>query len=772
MIMNRRIHSASAGAVFLFIAALFATPSLRAASLSINPPAVTNDYVGKIALSITGLSSGQAVRVRYFMDLNGNSLVDPAEPAIRIFKVTDGQMPMIGGVTNLNVPGDMDGLTNGQIQVLLDFPGMDSVLDAAVGSFIYLVSDAQTDTPLATNTFTVAQKQQPQGIRGHLSAATGGYPLTNVPVALAMPNGPGGALGVTDTNGDYFFYTQPGGYAIVPVIPGFVADQNAGFANVGANQFVTNDLALTSGSYYLAGTIADASNPAKGVGGVFVQADTAGNLFAGTFTDTNGNFALLVTPGQWRISPSSEGMAEHGYIGLQDGLTTNVVSAGVSNINILLPKATALIYGTLKDTDGQAIQGVGLSANDTSHVYKAAGLSGSDGNFVIGVTAGNWNASPDTDALTSLGYMSVDSTNVLLTSGQALRVDFLVQSASSYVTGTVVDFQGNPLANLGVSANNNGSGHASTQTSGNGEFVLPLSGGAWVLNLDAQALASQGLVGPQLDLNITNGVSISNLTLIAVQATAQLSGIVFDQQSNTVAGIGVAGVVTLNGTNYSSWSSTGTNGAYAFAVVNGTWSLALSCYDLSQHGYGCPGGTNVTVNGEDLIVNFVVPPSQPPPPLMITTTTLPIAALNQPYECQLEATGGNPGYTWSMSLGSLNLPGGLNLSSSGLLSGTPTNVGQFYFVVRVTDNSLSADDQTLGLTILVPPTLSNARRLSSSQFQLTASGAPGSPTYEFQYSTNLFNWTTLLLTNAPSTPFSVVDPFATNKVRFYRLSVY
>ena len=456
---------------------------------------------------------------------------------------------------------------------------------------------------------------------------------------------------------------------------------------------------------------------------------------------------------------------------MQDGLTTNVVSASVSNITILLPKATALIYGSLKDADDHVVKGIGLSANDPSRIYEVSGFSSSDGSFTMGVVAGEWNASPDSDALASLGYMSVNSTNVTLSVGQALRVDFRVQAASSYIAGKVLDYQGNPLDNLGVSANINGTANVSTQTDGSGQFVLPLSGGTWTVNLDAGALSSRGLVGPQLTLNATNGASISNLLLIAVHATAQLSGLVLDQASNPIAGIGVSGVVTVNGTNYSSWANTDTNGGYAFPVVNGTWSVMLNCSQLGQRGYGCPGGTNVTISGADAIANFVVSPAQPPPPLIITTTSLPIAVLDQQYQYQLEATGGVPDYTWAMSLGSLSLPGGMSLSSSGVLSGTPTNVGQFYFVVRVTDSAFSADDQTLGLTILVPPVISNAKRLSSTQFQFTASGAPGSPNYEFQYSTNLFNWTTFFVTNAPNTSFVVTDPFATNKVRFYRVFV-
>jgi hypothetical protein len=72
------------------------------------------------------------------------------------------------------------------------------------------------------------------------------------------------------------------------------------------------------------------------------------------------------------------------------------------------------------------------------------------------------------------------------------------------------------------------------------------------------------------------------------------------------------------------------------------------------------------------------------PPLVINTVSLPDVALFAPYSQQLQASGGIPPYTWSITLGSL--PAGLSLSSSGLISGSPTAPGPFSFTVQVKDS--------------------------------------------------------------------------------------
>ena len=70
--------------------------------------------------------------------------------------------------------------------------------------------------------------------------------------------------------------------------------------------------------------------------------------------------------------------------------------------------------------------------------------------------------------------------------------------------------------------------------------------------------------------------------------------------------------------------------------------------------------------------------------LVVTTTSLPHAVQNQPYSQTLQATGGTTPYTWSVLSGSL--PAGITLSPSGVLSGTPTTSGAFYFVAQVQDS--------------------------------------------------------------------------------------
>src|SRR5436190_12153702 len=93
-------------------------------SLTISPANITNDYSGKVTLTITGLTNNQPVQVRRYYDLNGNGVIDAGQDIlVQGFKVTDGELLQIGGVRNLNVPGDDDGATNGQIHIVLDYPG-------------------------------------------------------------------------------------------------------------------------------------------------------------------------------------------------------------------------------------------------------------------------------------------------------------------------------------------------------------------------------------------------------------------------------------------------------------------------------------------------------------------------------------------------------------------------------------------------------------------------------------------------------------------------
>jgi Putative Ig domain len=83
-------------------------------------------------------------------------------------------------------------------------------------------------------------------------------------------------------------------------------------------------------------------------------------------------------------------------------------------------------------------------------------------------------------------------------------------------------------------------------------------------------------------------------------------------------------------------------------------------------------------------------------PLSIVQSPLKATTISTPYSAQLTASGGGT-QTWSIVEGAL--PSGLQLSSSGLISGTPTATGDFAFKVRVTDGTRSAT-QSFSLTVV------------------------------------------------------------------------
>jgi hypothetical protein len=91
--------------------------------------------------------------------------------------------------------------------------------------------------------------------------------------------------------------------------------------------------------------------------------------------------------------------------------------------------------------------------------------------------------------------------------------------------------------------------------------------------------------------------------------------------------------------------------------------------------------------------------------LSITPITLPNTVLGIPLSpITLTATGGVAPLTWSISGGSL--PAGLSLSTSGVISGTPTGIGLANFTVQVTDHSAPAQTATLSASVQVNALLS------------------------------------------------------------------
>jgi hypothetical protein len=84
------------------------------------------------------------------------------------------------------------------------------------------------------------------------------------------------------------------------------------------------------------------------------------------------------------------------------------------------------------------------------------------------------------------------------------------------------------------------------------------------------------------------------------------------------------------------------------------------------------------------------------PALSVEQKSLQPTLANKPYGLKLTAAGGGT-QTWSIQSGAL--PPGITFASDGTLSGTPTQVGDFTFVVKVTDGTRT-DTETLVLKVV------------------------------------------------------------------------
>ena len=138
--------------------------------------------------------------------------------------------------------------------------------------------------------------------------------------------------------------------------------------------------------------------------------------------------------------------------------------------------------------------------------------------------------------------------------------------------------------------------------------------------------------------------------------------------------------------------------------------------------------TSTAKNSIAQTVTLSVPAS---PSITTAAGALAGATVGTAYSITLAGTGGITPYTWSITQGAL--PGGLTLSSAGVISGIPSSVGTASFTVTLTDSGQPALTATAAFTIttIYPPVsitttaLPNGVEDTSYNASLAATGGSG-----------------------------------------------
>ncbi|MFM2183508.1 MAG: hypothetical protein RJB61_1802, partial [Actinomycetota bacterium] len=183
-------------------------------------------------------------------------------------------------------------------------------------------------------------------------------------------------------------------------------------------------------------------------------------------------------------------------------------------------------------------------------------------------------------------------------------------------------------------------------------------------------------------------------------------------------------------------ASTGGSGTKTWSIASGTLpaGATLSTGGVLSGTVATAGSTSFAVrvtdaggrtDDQDLTLVAVNPVS-------ITTSSLPAATVDAAYSTTLVATGGSGTYTWTAT----GVPAGLSLSSTGVLSGTPTAAATSSISFTVSDNGTPVRTSTRSLSLVVSTSLvvttaslNSVVAGSAFSFTLASTGGSGTKTW-------------------------------------------
>ncbi len=322
--------------------------------------------------------------------------------------------------------------------------------------------------------------------------------------------------------------------------------------------------------------------------------------------------------------------------------------------------------------------------------------------LVLAASTGNITGTPTATGTTLIEFKLKDSTGKSVQKVLSIKVNAsptpLAILTNSLTPGTINQFYAFALG---------GTGGTTPYTWGLKAGSPPLPSG---LILDKDDGGIRGT--PTVTSNDTHIFTLTDTTSLTVEKSLQLSinAIPLSITTNSLP------VGTANQNYDATLTASGGTGAY-------TWGLAASSPDLptgltlnpsTGEISGIPTGTSN--NNYTFTVTDETPPTpqtvsktlqliigNAPPTLAIDTNSLPPGTVFQSYNFTLAASGGTGAKTWDLVGGSL--PAGFNpLSSSGVISGTPTSAGTASATFRVRDsgNPQQSVQKQLSITITLP----------------------------------------------------------------------
>ena len=711
-----------------------------------------------------------------------------------LVQIGTDQRLVTAGTANASGAFTLD-VTNGVYQMLAFKPGF-------VGSFnnspqvSIFGADTNVTVPLTTASFSLS---------GSITEATSQSGIAGV------------QFFGTDNNGDYtvFFSDALGNFTghintgvwkfdtsdYSAALGGFIRSQNKTAVNVGTTNVSGVSITLTKATAMIYGTLeTDQLAPLSDIR--LSAIDSANVYISGAYTDANGRFFLPTVAGDWTVGVDQPAFLA-GYIPPQAQVSMTAGQAVLTNL--LATKASAYLVGKALDNKANPITNGLMFAFGTTGQNRS-GQIGSDGSFAVGVSGGTWNLQLDTQTAASANLVGPQISFAVTDGVSISNINYVALTATRVITGSVKTTTNTPVSAINVFAGaqiNGTNFNVQATTDANGNFSLPVVAALWYVAPDSQQVMQLGYPSsPSLNIDTTSGNQTANFVLgaqpIGTVAFRQNMGVVGEFGPNTTpTGLYPVGPKNYrvifhvyNETNPPSASTVLFTGPPGSGLTNspadpnfGAVQNGTDVFYFSMAGPGAaPGGTwtitykntpnALSVPDPQVFSRLVVPvPS-------VTVSSGVVSAIHWTYrDANGNLLSGIPAFLTKNRIDLLDRNGVILDSEVFPATNSFTYPSSSSFawadigLVRMAYFDTLTNQFFLGFSES-SPAFSPAGLFSGNYWQIQLNATPGQ-NYTVQYSATLGHgsWTTLYVTNPPSSPFTILDPGATNSARFYRVLV-
>lgn len=625
-------------------------------------------------------SAGATAQASYsiVVSSSGPRIIVSSLPSAVLNQPFNGALVAQGGTAPYNftlLSGTIpQGLTLSSTGALSGTPVASGVFPVTVRLTDATGQTTQTDLLINVNSssFTISPVTNPDGFVGSpysrvLSFTGGSSPVSYSLLSGSLPPGvsfgPSGTLTGTPTSaGNYQFVVRAtDGSGQTAQLPFTVIIQTSNlslssslFANARLNQSYSSTLAASNGVAPYSFTLVSGILPPG------LTLSNNGNL-SGTPT-VSGVFLPVI-----RVTDANQASSQ---------ITVPIVvgSTGLtaSNLTLAAARINQTYSATLQATGGSSpytfqLESGSLPSGLTlspSGLLSGSPTSSGASNFAVRITDGS-------GASSIINYAFQTNASALLITSNALASGRLGASYSSTFTSA------GGTSNTAYSVEGGSLPPGLTLSQGGILSGTPTAAGTYIFNLRATDGNSQASIFPQV---LT--ISISELSFGLMQFPNIVVGNPYQANFSGVGGTAPYTYSVVTGSLPPGIFISPNGQISGTATASGSYPLTIRITDST--GATATSTTTLTVGTGSS--------------LTITSAALPTARTGQPYSSLIFASGGREPYTFVLSSGS-TLPAGLSLSSSGVLSGTPTADSIGNFVVFVTDSFGITAQRTFSLSV-------------------------------------------------------------------------